>query len=177
MLRGDTLARNGKYDESLSALDKAVRLDPQSALLYDVRGVVKTLADKPDEASADFEKAIELNSKFADPFTNLGIIRLAEEDFIGALEYLNQAIELCQNFALAYNARGVLYNNLKAWEQSETDFSKAKELLPELAFVSGNQRLLSWTIGQNNSKLHAWLKTREMDEALHCLHPRMNAIL
>ena len=71
MLRGDTLARNGKYDESPPALDKAVRLDPQSALLYDVRGVVKTLADKPDEASADFEKAIELNSKFADPFTNL----------------------------------------------------------------------------------------------------------
>ena len=153
MLKGDVLARNGKYSDSLLALDEAVRLDLQSALLYDVRGVVKTLADMPDEASADFEKAIELNSKFADPLANLGIIRLAEEDFVGALEYLNQAIELSQNFALAYNARGVLYNNLKAWEQSESDFSKAKELLPELAFVSGNQRLLSWTIGQEQFKI------------------------
>jgi len=153
IFKGDALARNGKYNESLSALDEAMRLDPQSALLYDVRGVVKALADKPDEASADFEKAIELNSKFADPLANLGILRLAEEDFIGSLEYLNQSIELCQNFALAYNARGVLYNNLKAWDQSESDFSKAKELLPELAFVSGNQRLLSWTIGQEQFKI------------------------
>ena len=153
MLKGDALARNGKYSEALSALDEAVRLDPQSALIYNVRGVVRALADMPDEASGDFEKAIELNSKFADPLANLGILRLAEEDFIGTLEYLNQAIELCPDFALAYNARGVLYNNLKTWEQSEADFSKAKELLPELAFVSGNQRLLSWTIGQEQFKI------------------------
>ncbi len=148
MLKGDALARSGKYEEALAALDEAIRLEPQSALLYNVRGVVRVLADKVDEAAGDFEKAIELAPNFTDALTNIGILRLIEGDFIGALEYLNKVIRLCPNFSLAINARGVVYSNLKAWESSEQDFRKAMDLDPTLWFASGNLKLLAWIRGQ-----------------------------
>ena len=40
MLKGDALARNGKYDQVIDALNEAVRLESGSALVYNLRGAI-----------------------------------------------------------------------------------------------------------------------------------------
>lgn len=94
------------HDEALTALDDAVRLDSRSALIYDVRGVVRALAGRAEDAVADFDKAIELDLKYAEAYANFGLVQLATGNAPGAVESLTQALELAPDFALAYNGRG-----------------------------------------------------------------------
>ena len=148
MLKGDALARSGKYDQAIVALDEAVRLAADSALVYNLRGVVKALSDRPVEAEADLEKAISIDPDFADALVSLAIIRLENEDLLGALSYLDNAIAACPDFALAFNTRAVVYGKLKIWEESEGDFEKAVKLAPAVPFLAGNLRLMVWVKGQ-----------------------------
>lgn len=153
MLKGDALARSGKYDHAIAALDEAIHLQPGSALVYNLRGVVKALADRPVDAEADLEKAISVDPDLVDALVDLAIIRLEDEDLLGALSYLDQAVTACSDSALAYNARAIVYYRLKAWEESERDFEKAKELAPTLPFLTGNLKLMAWAKGQEQFKL------------------------
>lgn len=78
MLQGDALARAGKYADAIVFLDKAVSLDPHSALTYNARGVVNALADRPQGAMADFTEATRLSPQFADAYTNQGLLQLVQ---------------------------------------------------------------------------------------------------
>lgn len=148
MLKGDALARSGKYEDALVAFDNAIRLNSRSALIYDVRGVVKALAGKTEDALADFDKAIELEPKLADAHANLGLVQLTTGNAPGAVESLTQALELAPDFALAYNGRGVAYTMMEAWDEAESDFKKAAELAPGLSYAFGNAQFATWTKGQ-----------------------------
>ncbi len=148
MLKGDALARIGKYEEAQAALDEAVRLDARSALIRDVRGVVHALAGKKEDAIADFEYAIKLEPKFADAHANLGLVRLAAGSAPDAVESLTQAIDLAPDFALAFNGRGVAYASMEAWNEAENDFQKAAELASGLSLPASNTQFINWTKGQ-----------------------------
>lgn len=148
MLKGDALARVGKYEEAIKILNDSVQLDTLNPLLYDVRGLVKAVSGSQDAAASDFEKAIEIDPNFTDAVVNLGITYLANGDLMGALEYLDRAIETLPTLTLAYNARGILYSKLRAWEQAERDLKEASKLAPGLPFLGGNLRLVMWTKGE-----------------------------
>jgi Flp pilus assembly protein TadD len=145
MLRGDALARQGKYAQALLSLNEAVRLDPACPLIYNVRGIVRALADRPETAAADFEKSISLAPTFVDPLVNLGLLRLVEGDLVGARLHLDDAIATGSNHPLAHNARGALHAQLRSWSASETDFGRARVAAPETTFLRGNLQLASWT--------------------------------
>ena len=137
MLRGDALARQGKYAQAIVLLDEAIRLDPTCALFYDVRGIVRVLAEKSETAAADFEKSFSLDPTFVDPLVNLGILRLAEGDLVGANLHLDHAIATDAKHPLAHCARGALHAQLRSWSASETDFDRARLAAPEIAFLRG----------------------------------------
>jgi tetratricopeptide (TPR) repeat protein len=148
MLKGDALARSGKYEEALVAGDNAIRLDQRSALIYNSRGVVRALIGKREAAISDFEQAIGLDPKFADAHANLGLAQLAVGSAPAAVENLTQALELAPDFALAYNSRGVAYTLMEAWDEAESDFKKAAEFAPGVSYIHGNTQSATWTKGQ-----------------------------
>ncbi len=106
MLQGDASARAGKYEDALAFLDKAVSLDPHSALIYNTRGVIKALASKPQEAMADFTEATRLSPEFADAYANQGLLRLTQGEQDQAVASFSAALERAPDFALAYHGRG-----------------------------------------------------------------------
>lgn len=153
MLKGDALARSGRYNDAIEILNKAVEREPKSALFLNVRGVVKSLSDRPEEAIIDFEKSVKLDPHYSDPLVNIGLVRFVEYDLMGALLYLNRAIDLSPNFALAYNVRGLIYSQLQAWNKSEEDFLQAKKLSPKIPFFKRNAMLISWKKAQEQFHL------------------------
>ncbi len=71
----------------------------------------------------------------------LGDIMRRTEDFVSANEYYSEAVEaskteeLQQVFWPLYFARGVTFERMKKWDESEADFKKALELEPNQADV------------------------------------------
>src|SRR5678815_3866461 len=51
----------GENQTALTAIDRAIQLNPNSALAYAVRGVILAYLNRPDEAIAAAERAIRLS--------------------------------------------------------------------------------------------------------------------
>lgn len=128
LLTGDALAREGKYEEAIHALDTAIQLDSKSSLAYDVRGVTKAIAGDTENATKDFETAISLDSTNADAWLNVGLLELEKGQLQQSVASLTKAIQLAPDYALAYNARGVAY-----WRQG--DCAKATAEIEQAAIL------------------------------------------
>lgn len=138
VLYGDALARKRRYTQALRTLDEAIRLDPTSALSYDVRGIVWALTGSVERAASDFEAANQLAPDFGDPVLNLGVLRLAEGDLVAARLFLDDAVRACPNLALTHNARGALFGSLSAYEDAQSEFHKARWAAPTIPWIGTN---------------------------------------
>ena len=81
------LLTNGKYQEAIDNLDKAIATDPKNSNLYRARGDAyfsianpkkaakpKNYDELMGKAESSYKKAIELDPKYADSWANLGIV-------------------------------------------------------------------------------------------------------
>lgn len=153
MLRGDVLARSGKFEEAIQSLNRAIESDPTSPLAYNVRGVTRAMLGQFVEAQSDFEQAIRFKKDFADAYANLGLVRIAQGDLLAGAESLTNAIDLSPAFALAHNGRGVAFSLMQLWDEAEADFKKATELAPTLRTAETNARLVAWAKAQADFRL------------------------
>ncbi len=62
--RGNDLARAGKFDEALAALNRAAELDPKSPQVQNLLGVVLTQLGRLEEADAAYSRALALDASF-----------------------------------------------------------------------------------------------------------------
>jgi tetratricopeptide (TPR) repeat protein len=128
ILRGDALSRNYEYVKAIEYLDKAIIIDRNSALAYDVRGTIYALSGNLENSESDFKKAIELDKDFANSYFNLGNIYLLRNEIQLAEEYFNKALILEPNFALASNGRGLSSLYQHDFEMAIYDFTIASEI-------------------------------------------------
>ena len=68
------------YDEAISDLNKAIKLDAHFAYAYYNRANLYALSGKLPEAFNDYTKAIELNPHFAEAYYNRGLIQIYMKD-------------------------------------------------------------------------------------------------
>lgn len=83
-----------RYTEALAAVERAVKLDPESARARYVRGTCLAMLAKYQEALADFEQALVLDASYVPAWDGkawvLGILGNKDE----ALAAVNRALEL-----------------------------------------------------------------------------------
>ncbi|MCY4570135.1 MAG: tetratricopeptide repeat protein [Candidatus Poribacteria bacterium] len=125
---GCLLWEGGKAEKALSAYDKAIRLQPDYAEVYNNRGNIKNELGSRDAALDDYDKAIRLNPNFAEAYSNRGStkFRLGKHD--KAFADLNKAIRLQPDFINAYINRGVAQLGLGNIDEAKLDFQTALEL-------------------------------------------------
>lgn len=70
--KGVDLFNQGKYNESIQAFDKAIKLNPQDADAWYSKGSVLSQQGKYDEAIQAYDNAIELDPQFAEAWHNKG---------------------------------------------------------------------------------------------------------
>jgi TPR repeat len=101
------------YEIGLADFDRVVRLDPNNAINYYTRGILKAnhLQDYQG-AFDDFNCAIQLNPMYAFAYLKRGNLKCERfQDYPGALKDYDRAIELDPKFASAYKNRAVLKAN------------------------------------------------------------------
>ena len=116
-LRGNTKSELGLYHTAISDYDKAIRLDPDSALAYISRGRAKYSLKQYFAAIFDYDTALLLKPDFADAYNNRGLAKYNLKQYFAAISDYDTAIRLNPDFADAYCARGLAKALLgRTWE-------------------------------------------------------------
>lgn len=122
-LRGDALARLVEWDAALLAFNKALEINPKSAMILNARGTVFAKKELFNNAITDFTKATMLKQDLADAYSNLGALAIQQmEGAKGALDDFNTALKITPDFAIAFYGRGCIYTLLRDFDSAESDF-------------------------------------------------------
>ena len=94
---GSSLSKEGKTEEAIVHLRKAIKIYPTYLMAYNDLGVQLLAQGKLDEALAELRQAIALDSKAFNPNLNLGIVLVHQQNFLAAAESLRTALSLQSN--------------------------------------------------------------------------------
>jgi len=128
---GEKLRLQGKIDEAITALKKALEINKSnSTALCLLAGI---LNDQNSSESVNFyKKTIELNSRYYLAYRGLGNYYLKTKDYPNAEKYYSLALDVdASRFAPIYKNRGIVRFEQKKTEAAKMDFQKYLEYMPE----------------------------------------------
>ena len=123
----------GENETALTAIDRAIELNPNYALAYAQRGLVLAWLNRPDEAIAAAERAIRLSPNDPTVFTSyiaLSLAHLAAGRYEEALSWADRA--LGKNAGLpALRLKLSLLGHLGRREEASECLQRLRETYPE----------------------------------------------
>jgi tetratricopeptide (TPR) repeat protein len=157
---------------ALADLDRAVELDPGSALAWGGRGYVKQVIGDLRGAIADYGESIARDDTIAKPWRLRGQLRGDQHDFDGALSDLSRAIALDGQSAMDYQNRGFVRMQLNDLQGALADEDRAIELEPTLESAWVLRGVFRWAARDREAGLadldHALaLNPKNLDALVH----------
>ena len=140
---GHALHDQGKLDESIAELRKAITLDPKSAVFHLNLGSTLRDQGKLDEAVIEYRKAIELDPKSAVSHLNLGSTLRDQGKLDEAIAEFRNAIELDPKLATARDNLGIVLREQRKFTEAIACHKKAIELDPNFVGAHNN---LAWLL-------------------------------
>jgi tetratricopeptide (TPR) repeat protein len=95
--RAGSASKEGKTEEAIVHLRKAIEIYPAYLMAYNDLGVQLLAQGKLDEAVAELRRAVALDPKAFNPNLNLGIVLVHQQDFLEAADTLRKALSLESN--------------------------------------------------------------------------------
>jgi tetratricopeptide (TPR) repeat protein/mono/diheme cytochrome c family protein len=138
---GDNLLQQGYLERAIAAYDEALRLDPQSALAHNNRGLGHKRRGDLEKAIADFTEAVRLDPRLAVAFHNRGVARQARGELDQALSDFTESLRLGPTSAVAFNNRGYAHLEKENFGKALADFDEALRLQPKFPFALNNRGL------------------------------------
>ena len=159
--------------KALADFDKAIALNPHSAIAYANRGTIYQKKGRHSNAIADCAKAIELKPDSVTYYTR-GVSYAAIEEFEKALADFASAIRLSPDYFYAYNDRGSVYYD-QARRQSDsgartellnkalTDYTTASKLNPGYVDALYNRGLIYYEKGELDKAISEYTNVINID--------------
>ncbi len=126
--------QEGKFEQALIRLQRALELNPRSAEAHDALGVLHERLAQYDEAEENFRKAIQLRPEFSRARTNFGSflcrrdrVEEAEEQFEAAV-----ANPLYENPEIAYTNAGLCLYQAGDLDKAENYLRRALQINPRV---------------------------------------------
>ena len=129
--RGVAHTKRRDFDNAITDLDEAIRLEPQAAAAYDDRGFAYAGKGDLDRAIADYNESIRLDPKVARPYNNRGYAYYGKHDLDRAIADFDEAIRLNPRYGLALRNRGFAYVGKREYDRAIADFGAALRLDPK----------------------------------------------
>jgi predicted O-linked N-acetylglucosamine transferase (SPINDLY family) len=138
-LLGIMAQSDGRLDEAVALIGKAIELDDTIAAAHNNRAVLLRRLGRPEEALASFDRAIALEPDYGEAHNNRGYALLE----CGRLEEANAsfdtAIALRPDYAAAHNNRGILFRRMGRFEDALAEFDTAIASRPDDADAHANR--------------------------------------
>ena len=122
---GSAMARQGQFAEASEMAQKALELEPGSALAHSTLGQAAAAAEDWDAAEASFQRAVEIDPNTARAHAGLADIFFAREDFQAAVDAATAALDLNDQLTAAYGIRGLANNALGNQQEAYGDLAMA----------------------------------------------------
>ncbi len=130
--------RAGDFPRAIANLDEAIRLDPNDARAYNVRGNAWDEIGGFDNALADYDEAIRIDPGNSIFFHDRAIMWYRKGDLDSALVDLDRAIRLNASDPNIYCDRGLIWYEKGSHPRAVADFDQASKLDPNFtaAYIS-----------------------------------------
>lgn len=115
---GSELMEKGMYIESISALQMAHELCPNSSFVYNNLGCVYNYLHLYDQARDAFQKALQIDPKLLSAITGIGNSYRLQKDFTTADEYFQKAYMQNPNDSYTLNCFGFLAYDQKQYDEA-----------------------------------------------------------
>lgn len=135
---GVALKDQGKLDEAIPYLERAIALDPNYADAHSNLGAVLFAQGKRDEAMQSNRRAIACQPNHAGAYCNIGAIFEVQEKLDEAIESYQKAIEVNHYYHKAYNNLGALFKKIGDLEAAVDAYRRAIELKPDAYLAINN---------------------------------------
>lgn len=129
---GKVFQIEGNFREAHKYYDRSIRMDPNHAVVFYLKGNLYTEQNQAVEAVKNFELCIQKDNHFSDARIRLGIIQIVQEKKTGAgLVHFNNVLQYdsLNNYALLLRSLINAEANIK---QSIQDLSKLIRVSPDL---------------------------------------------
>jgi tetratricopeptide (TPR) repeat protein len=140
--RGIAAYGSGDFLGAIGNFDEAVRLNPNDAQSYDIRGNVWDELGIVERALADYDESIRINPNNPAVFHDRAILWQRSGALDKALVDLNSAIRFTLADANIYCDRGLVWYQKGRYDRAITDFDRAIKLDPSFAAAYINRGLI-----------------------------------
>jgi tetratricopeptide (TPR) repeat protein len=124
-------AMNGRFQEALIQIEKALELAPEHlSLRHGLGNILFTLEDL-EGALETYESINRIDSTQAHVIRNLGSCYFLKGDFERAIYYLKKAIEYNPDYYLYYGQLGWIYHEIQDYQNAKSNLKKAISLARE----------------------------------------------
>ena len=134
--------KKGDYNNVIADTTQALKLQPNSVELLNMRGPAYYDKGEYDIAIADFTDALRIGPPSGTIYHNRGNAFRGKNDYPKALADFTQAIEVGPKSAYSYQNRGGVKQALGDLDGAMTDLNEAIRMSPELASVHTNRAVI-----------------------------------
>lgn len=139
---GLTLIHEGKFDEALIYLNKAIEINPRYIVPYNNIGLAYLNKGDTPRAIEFFTKAIRYKPDYAEAYNNLGLAYARRGDDRTAQRHYERAISVDPHYVEAYNNLGIIYLNERRLDAAQDLFDKAIHEKPHYPAAYNNRGIV-----------------------------------
>lgn len=150
----------GDYERAVADASEAIKLKPEFAAAYAVRGGFHLAFNEFEKAIADFDEAIKRDPSDAATLASRAYAYVQLGQDAKAVADYSEVIRLMPGDANAYYDRGGTYEKLKEFDKARADYEQAIKLqrdyageFPDTCFAStagGERTLAKWPACEND---------------------------
>ena len=129
----------GDFDQAIADFNEVIRLDPNNARAYSVRGACFVRKGDLARALVDLEASLRLDPKDASVHSNLSLYYNATGDYDHALAEANEALRLRPQFLYAYQYRAAAHESKGELGAALADFRAALGFDPDKKQIGGRE--------------------------------------
>lgn len=125
---GATLAKQRRWPEAVTVLEKALELDPSRAEAHLRLGMALEQLEKFDRAQEVYMQAIRSNPRLPESYNSLGNLYRRFEQYSHAAQVFKNAIQNNPDWAMNYHDLGLVYQAQSRLDDAIAQFEKARNL-------------------------------------------------
>lgn len=155
---GESLRKNGRYNEAIKAFDKAIGLCPSNSWAFERKGATLRELSLYEESIASLNRALEIDSRNAWTHAELGESLRLNGRLEEAIKEFDLAISIQPKLGWAFERKGATLRDLQKINESIDSLNHAIELDPENAWIFAELAESLYKNGNRKEALEA-LKT------------------
>jgi len=160
---GVILKAQGKIDQSIEALSKALSLDPKYTDAYYNLGITLQNRGENDEAIEAYTKALSLNPNYAEAYNNIGIALHNKGKINHAIEAFIKALSIHPQYAEAYYNLGNALKNQHKINHAITAYTKAIAINPQYVDAYNNLGVTLKAQGKIDEAIETYTKALSLN--------------